>query len=88
MKKIEHVSNWNEHDELDGDVLEGGETLRIEWPNGRVTKETIKVRKGSKIEYDHGHSGEYRDWYSYVNKHFNGVPVQVRLAGLKAEKIK
>lgn len=87
MKKIVRDNNWNTYDKLDGVALQGGETLRIEWPNGRITKETIEVHRGSQEVSDHGHSFTYDNWWSYVHKNFNGVKVRVPLAGLKAEKV-
>lgn len=87
MSKIIHVSDWSEWDELDGERLKNGEKLRIEWPNGRITEEEILIHEGSTYCSDHGHGSWYPATYSYLNKHVNGVPVRVHLAGLTAARV-
>lgn len=88
MKKIEKYRNWGDQDMLDRHLLVEGEVLRVQWPNGECTIETIKVKKGTTHYSDHGHPGTGPDDRAYIDHEVRGFKVQLYLFGLHAERLK
>ncbi len=82
MNKIEHYSNWCEIDRLDGKDIEDGEKLRIKWPDGTITKETVRVEADSYSMLEQG--GAYTDIptkeaYIEVKDTIHGLKVKHKL---------
>jgi hypothetical protein len=92
MKPIFVRSNWGYWDALGTADLKDGERLRIEWPDGTVTTETIHVDKGTFSYSDHGHESQGPDHKAYVERSVAGALVKVWFRdvepGLHAERVR
>lgn len=43
MNKVKRINNWSCWDELDGVELKNGEKIKVRWPSGKETIETVCV---------------------------------------------
>lgn len=87
MKPIEIYSNWCNFDRLDGKDLKDGENLRIQWPDGSVTLNVIKVRKSEYPYNDMGVQTTIPESKAYVEVLYRGLLTEVRIHGLQAERL-
>lgn len=81
MNKIEIYKNWCEIDQLNGINLEDGEVLKVKWPNGEITVETIILEKTSYQVSDHGHPWDVAVNRAYAQTECRGVKCLLRLSG-------
>jgi len=87
MTKIEVRSNWGYFDALEGRDLRPGECLRIEWPDGSTTEETIGVEDHG---YESSREGHISSMKAYVKVLVRGAPAKVwlrEIQTLRAERI-
>ncbi len=89
MQKITTDRNWREVDQLDGKDLRDGEYLRIMWPDGTYTNQTVKIESSS---YNVSEQGQ-RDGYDVPVRHamvpikYRGQHTYIRITGLNAKRI-
>jgi hypothetical protein len=81
MNKVEVYSNWCYLDQLDGKTLENGEKIRVQWPNGEETQESVVVKKHSYMISDMGSPWEVWVSEAYVHGSIHGAQSLVRLTG-------
>jgi hypothetical protein len=85
--KVERYSNWCSIDRLDGDDLQNGEMLKLVWPDGSISTETITVEKTTFEVYDHGHSYGAPQSHAFVQTEVHGQPVKLHIVGLFAKRV-
>ncbi len=87
MNKVEIYSNWCYMDALDGKPLENGEVLKVKWPNGTITKETVIIESSSYTMMDHTSPWEVLTTKAYVKgrdrrgSKSDGLKTLIRLYG-------
>ena len=79
MKTIETHSNWCYIDRLDGKDIEDGESVRVEWPDGTITAERLRLKKERFPYNDHGHTYDGDNWRAYIEVTVHGLRVEVWL---------
>jgi hypothetical protein len=87
VKSIDRYSNWGYMDSLDGWTLVDGEVLRLQWPDGTVTTETIGVELGTMRYSDHGHDCTGPDHKAYITTTHHGHTQRIYIHDFLAERL-
>lgn len=87
LEPIRVHSDWGWWDQLAGRTLHDGERLRICWPDGSETVETIAIDRGTRTVGDMGHDYEAPIERAFVKAQHRGREVTVYLAGLVAQRV-
>lgn len=79
MNRVVVYSNWCYVDQLDGKTLENGEKLRVRWPDGKETQETVFTMDKSYDTMDHASPYRVPVIEAYVTSSIHGASCLVRL---------
>ena len=60
-----------------------GQKVRIKWPNGKKTTETLRVRRETEHVCDHGKSESVTNEIPYILTKVSGKSVETTLGGLE-----
>lgn len=88
MEKIKRYSNWCEVDQLDGVDLKNNEVLKLKFPDGKVRKTKIKVKKTKEFVSDHGHSEQIPVSEAFIEIAQFGAKALVSIVNWEAERVK
>ena len=89
MRSVEVISNWSYLDGLDGKPLEAGEAIRVAWPDGSTTEETVRIDRMVSRASDMGAPYELVTTHAIVVVSVRGASARLRLykSGALIERI-
>jgi hypothetical protein len=73
MEKVKLGGDWCYEDVLAGKALRDGEQVRVQWPDGSVTDETIRVERRPYQVSDMGRSYPSKDDHAYIETAVRGA---------------
>lgn len=76
-------SDWCDFDRLGETHLKDGSKVEILWPNKKVTKHTLKVRKSSYEVSDMGSPYTVPVTTAYIKTKYNGTENTVKVTSIK-----
>ncbi len=60
--------------------------VKVQWPNGEETEESLEMRIKTNMTYDHGHTDSVSSKLPYVVTSVKGAKAEIRLDKLKVNK--
>lgn len=87
MKKIKFRSDWHSYDMLDGEKLQKGQWLKIQWPNGTSSKELVDTEVTEHVVQDMWNPYTCSTTRAFIKPKYKGHVIKVHICGLKAESI-
>lgn len=89
MGIITAVGDWGSYaDSLDGEPLDAGEQIIIQWPDGHLQQITVAIELEHGTVSDHGHVSSTTSKHAFFNVDYRGMSVKIPLEGLPAQRVK